>query len=302
MKWKKRGHIYKPAGIMNWARSHAANPVAENIGGDYFKIYFSTRDDENRSSIGNVVININEPDKILEESQEPVLKPGDLGMFDDCGVSIGCIIAVGEARFLYYMGWNLAVTVPWKNAIGLAISESPEQPFKRYSTFPIIGLDEMDPYTISYPWVMQESGQFKMWYGSNLKWGPQKSDMLHVIKYAESEDGLHWKRDNKIVINSESPEEYAICKPCVLMDESEYLMWFSSRGDKYRIHLARSHDGIIWDRLGKDPGIDVSQSGWDSEMIEYPCVFDHKGWRYMLYCGNGYGKTGFGMAVLSKDE
>jgi predicted GH43/DUF377 family glycosyl hydrolase len=137
-----------------------------------------------------------------------------------------------------------------------------------------------------------------MWYGSNLKWGPRKSDMLHVLKYAESEDGINWKRDNKIVINSESPEEYAICKPCVLKDLSEYLMWFSSRGDTYRIHLAKSQDGIRWDRLGKEPGIDVSPSGWDSEMIEYPFVFDHKGKRYMLYCGNGYGNTGFGLAVL----
>jgi hypothetical protein len=35
-------------------------------------------------------------------------------------------------------------------------------------------------------------------------------------------------------------------------------------------------------------------------MIEYPFVFDHDGERYMLYNGNGYGKTGIGPAVLSK--
>jgi len=36
-------------------------------------------------------------------------------------------------------------------------------------------------------------------------------------------------------------------------------------------------------------------------MICYPYVFKHKGRFYMLYCGNGYGKTGFGLAVL-EDE
>ena len=36
-------------------------------------------------------------------------------------------------------------------------------------------------------------------------------------------------------------------------------------------------------------------------MIEYPFVFDHKGQRFMLYNGNGYGKTGFGMAVLTNE-
>jgi hypothetical protein len=218
-------------------------------------------------------------------------------MFDDCGASIGCITRVGEARYLYYMGWNLSVTVPWKNAIGLAVSESPDMPFKRYSTFPIVPLDETDPYTISYPWVTIENGLFRMWYGSNLKWGREKRDMLHIIKYAESDDGIHWQRRNQIVINSESPAEYAICKPCVLKDGDTHWMWFCSRGAKYRIHLAKSSDGIKWERLGKDPGIDVSETGWDSDMIEYPSVFEHKGRRYLLYSGNEFGKNGFGMAV-----
>jgi hypothetical protein len=43
---------------------------------------------------------------------------------------------------------------------------------------------------------------------------------------------------------------------------------------------------------------DVSEEGWDSEMMCYPYVFDHKGERYMLYNGNGYGKSGFGIAKL----
>jgi hypothetical protein len=37
-----------------------------------------------------------------------------------------------------------------------------------------------------------------------------------------------------------------------------------------------------------------------SEMIKYPFVFDHDGERSMLYNGNGYGKTGVGLAVMTK--
>ncbi len=47
-------------------------------------------------------------------------------------------------------------------------------------------------------------------------------------------------------------------------------------------------------------GIGVSTEGGDSEMIEYPFVFDHKGQRHTLYSGNGYGKIGFGLAVLEQ--
>jgi hypothetical protein len=48
-------------------------------------------------------------------------------------------------------------------------------------------------------------------------------------------------------------------------------------------------------------GLAVSQSGWDSESVAYPFVFDHAGRRYMLYNGNGYGLTGFGIAELEAE-
>jgi hypothetical protein len=56
-----------------------------------------------------------------------------------------------------------------------------------------------------------------------------------------------------------------------------------------------------WDLRLADTGIDVSDDGWDSEMIEYPFVFKHDGLRYMLYNGNGYGRSGFGLAVASRE-
>jgi len=68
----------------------------------------------------------------------------------------------------------------------------------------------------------------------------------------------------------------------------------------YRIGYAESSNGVDWKRKDNDVGIDVSPSGWDSEMIEFPYVFDNKDTRYMLYCGNGFGKTGFGYAILDK--
>ncbi len=300
-RWKKLGHVYQPSGKLEWARTHAANPTAEHLHDDVYRIYFSARDDQNRSSIGSVDIDLKDPLTVISEAQEPVLGPGALGMFDDCGASIGCVVPVGEKKYLYYMGWNLAVTVPWKNALGLAISDGPNQPFVRHSTFPVLPLDATDPFTISYPWVTVENGKYRMWYGSNLKWGPVKQDMLHILKYADSSDGIHWARLNKVVITADYPAEYAICKPTVLKDGDTYWMWYCSRGAKYRIFIAKSKDGLDWEQLGQDPGIDVSDSGWDADMIEYPCVFQHNGIVYLLYCGSEYGKSGFGIATLELD-
>ena len=238
MTWSKLGQIYAPDGSLTWARSHAANPVAEHIEGNFFRIYFSSRGEMNCSSVGFIEIDIAKPRRILRVADQPVLTPGDLAMFDDSGASIGCIVRAGQKRFLYYMGWHLTVTVPWQNAIGLAVSNGPNEPFKRRARFPIVPLNETDPYTISYPWVSVENGKFRMWYGSNIAWGPVKEDMRHVIKYADSDDGINWTRNNQIAIDFLGREEYAICKPCVIKDGDFYRMWFCARGKAYRIYYA----------------------------------------------------------------
>jgi hypothetical protein len=88
----------------------------------------------------------------------------------------------------------------------------------------------------------------------------------------------------------------------VVKDKNLYKMWFSSRAlngiDSYRIRYAESFDGIHWVRKDAQAGIEVSEHGWDCDMICYPFVFDHEGQRFMLYNGNDYGRTGFGLAVL----
>ena len=79
-------------------------------------------------------------------------------------------------------------------------------------------------------------------------------------------------------------------------------MWYSYKitPATYRIGYAESVDGISWQRMDEKAGIDVSEAGWDSEMIEYAFVFNHKDHKYMLYNGNGYGDTGIGLAVLEE--
>ena len=297
MAWRKLGRIFVPSGELDWSRTHAALSLPEWVDGDIFRIYFSGRDDKNRSSIGCVVVDLAADAKVLDIPSEPVLRPGARGMFDDCGVSIGSIVRAGDTRFMYYTGWNLAVTVPWKNTIGLAISEA-GAPFTRLSAFPIVGLDERDPFSLSYPWVIQDEGKYRMWYGSNLSWGENLDEIPHVIRYAESNDGVHWEKQDSVAIDTSGGDNAAACRPCVVRDGGLYRMWFCARGSKYRIYCATSEDGLTWGQLGKDEGIDVSPESWDSDMIEYPCVFDHGGRRFLLYSGDGYGRTGFGLAIL----
>ncbi|HYH09787.1 MAG TPA: hypothetical protein VEK11_22250 [Thermoanaerobaculia bacterium] len=293
MTWQKLGLVFRPDNLYPWMRTHAANCVAMRLEGSRYRVFFSTRDERNRASIAFVEFDLDEPRRILRIADRPVLSPGEAGLFDDSGVSLACILRVGERWFLYYTGWNLGVTVPWRNSIGLAISDDGEN-FTRHSLAPVLDRNHVDPYSLSYPFVMQDGDGFSMWYGSNLRWGAEQRDMDHVIKYARSRDALHWEPTGEICIGIDSPDEYAFSRPCVVKDGDAYRMWYSFRGAAYRIGYAESRDGRVWVR--KDPGISVSAEGWDSETVEYPWVFDHDGTRFMLYNGNSYGRTGFGLA------
>ncbi|MGB1288231.1 MAG: hypothetical protein ACPG7F_16960, partial [Aggregatilineales bacterium] len=112
MGWQKQGRIFVPNGEYEWCQTHAALPVVEHLRDDLFRVFFSSRDAKNRAQIGYIVIDLNQPDKILELSPEPVIQVGAAGLFDDSGVTSACIVTHDEKSYFYYSGWSLGVTVP----------------------------------------------------------------------------------------------------------------------------------------------------------------------------------------------
>ncbi|TYL84553.1 hypothetical protein [Bradyrhizobium cytisi] len=285
--------------MLPWARSHAALPTPVHLAGDTFRFFFSSRDADKRSHVGWADVEICETPRVHEVAQMPVLAPGPDGAFDDSGVGIGSVVVTEDGVSLYYMGWNLGIRSPWRNAIGLARSSSPNGTFTRYSPGPILDRSPEDPYTLSYPHVLLFGpDDWRMWYGSNVAPAVGNADMQHVIKQARSADGIDWTRDGKTVIGFANEAEYALARPSVAKIGDNLLMCFACRGATYRIGAAISRDGgLSWKRYDAEMGLGVSEGGWDSEMTCYPALFWHKARLWLAHNGNGYGATGFGLAV-----
>jgi hypothetical protein len=302
MKWIKKGVIFSPDRKSDWMTTHAAVPFADRIGEDLFRVYFCARDRHQRAQVGYFEVDITRPQQIMYLHEAPVIGFGPLGAYDDSGAIISWIVNVGEQKYCYYSGMTLGVTVPFYFYLGMAISEDGGRTFRKLSDSPILERSSVDPYLTGHACVIREGGLWRMWYVSGQRWERHKGQPKHYyhIKYAESSDGLIWDRRGVVCIDFYSEDEYAIARPCVLKENGLYKMWYSYRGESYRIGYAESEDGLKWTRKDAEVGIDVSESGWDSEMVEYPFVFDHANERYMLYNGNGYGKTGVGLAVLDR--
>ena len=300
-RWIKRGLLFSPSQNFDWLQTHAALPVVDQDG-DFWRVYFSGRDSRGRAQIGFFEIDPNDITSIRRVSEQPVIGLGPLGAFDDSGVTSSWIVSHDGIKYHYYSGWSLGVTVPFYFYIGLAVSDDRGETYRRVSSAPILARNEIDPYLTASPCVLVEDGRWRMWYVSGTGWEPTGGQPRHHyhIKYAESIDGIHWTRDGIVCIDYQSPQEYAIARPCVLKADAIYKMWYSCRGETYRIGYAESVDGIKWTRKDKQSGITASDTGWDSEMVEYPYVFEHRGEYYMLYNGNDYGRTGIGLALLDR--
>ena len=300
MNWIKLGQIYNVTPIDQYLSSHASNPLATHLRDDVFRIFFSGRDRINKSSVGYVDIDILKRE-VVETCKEVVFKHGSEDSFYSHGVSIGNMYSVQESFYIQFMAWKIKDGGHWRGDIGrLRLENNLELILDPGEVY--LGLDEEDQVSLSYSWVMYDEGIYKMWYGSTIDWNSNNGEMIHVIKYATSEDGNTWKKHG-LAIPYELGVAQAFSRPTVIKDEDGYHMWFSYRsgdGTKYRIGYAHSLDGVNWDRK-ESSGITVSESGWDSEMICYPFVFEHKDRRYMLYNGNSYGKDGFGFAVMEHE-
>lgn len=302
MKWEKLGQVFNPHGQFDWVNTHAMLPVIDHVNGDLYRIYFSGRDVENISRIGYVVININDPSNIIELSSKPVVDIGRLGCYDDNGVSPTCIVNRNGEKFLYIMGWNKGSKVRAAEISGLAISRDEGKTFTRYSNVPVIERTDREPYTILViSCVIIENGIWKMWYDSADYWINEALPRYN-IKYAESVDGIHWKREGVVSVDYKDAEETRVSRASVIKDDDIYRMWycFAMGSGGYNMGYAESIDGKLFTRKDEKVGINLSETGWDSEMLCYPNVFRHNNDIYMLYCGNGYGKMGFGLAKLIK--
>lgn len=304
--WLKLGRIWFADGSYDWMISHTTAPSALYLGDSKFRIYFNSRNRENKSQPGYIDIKFENQYsvKVINVSERPVLKLGDPGLFDDAAIFAQSFVKRNELIYMYYNGWMRGVSVPYYTSIGLAISKDGGLSFNRYSPAPILCRSKIDPYGTGSPWVIYEDGIWRMWYLSIVRFGWIDGNPMYYyhIKYAESEDGIHWDRRGIVAIDFEHPGETRIARPCVIYEDGIYKMWYcyAIGLGGYKIGYAESEDGIKWIRKDDDISFMGEVGDWDRGMMAYPFVFKYRNRKYMIYSGNEYGKGGMGLAILKE--
>lgn len=312
--WKKLGRVFDPTQIAGpyWMKEFAQAP-AVLIFDDFIRVYFSCRPGPDKngqyvSYTGFVDLDGNDLFRVLNISKSPILDLGETGTFDEFGIYPTSVIRNGKVILAYYGGWTRCESVPYNVAIGLAVSEDNGESFARLGKGPILSYTIDEPMTISGPKIRRFGDRWYLWYVTGKKWLPTagKPESVFKIRMASSIDGVNWTRQQRDLIENRLEENECQASPDVFFYQKRYHMLFcykysldfrnKERG--YRIGYASSDDLINWVRDDSMAGIDVSEEGWDSEMLAYPHVFEFRNKIYLLYLGNQVGKYGFGIAQL----
>jgi hypothetical protein len=307
--------VFDPTALAraDWMHEFAQAP-ATLVFNTFVRVYFSCRPKPDAS--GQYVSRAAYVDldranlfEIVGLSERPIMGLGGRGTFDEFGTYPTSVIRNGNEIRAYYGGWTRCASVPFDVAIGCAISRDGGVTFEKQGRGPVLSADLHEPFVISGPKIRRFSDRWYLWYIAGTKWIPNQGrpEPVYRIRMATSDDGLRWERLRRELIPARLETDECQASPDVIFANGKYHMFFcyryslGYRGHEkgYRIGYASSTDLMTWVRDDGRAGIDVSNEGWDSEMISYPHVFELDGKTLMLYLGNHVGRHGFGLAELN---
>ena len=311
MKWIKKGHIFKSNNKFEWSKDYAQVPRPLVLN-DRIRIFYATRffDTNNLPISQTSYIDVDKKDlsKILHIHNEPSLELGNENSFSQYGIHPTMLVQQNKITYLFYQGWQRGRKYPYITEVGVAKSYDNGLTFIKEGKNPIISKSTINPYYVNGVFFLQKENKYHMFYSSGKEWIKVKNkfESVYQIKSAISSDLINWKMNNEFIIKPKLENECQNTATVIYLN-NKYHMWFCYRpaldfrnADRgYRIGYAYSDNMLEWTRDDTKSGIDISTyESWDSQMVCYPYVFELDKKILMLYCGNYFGKSGFGYAEL----
>jgi hypothetical protein len=301
--WHKLGRVYCAAGEQGWAASHAYCPTPFALDdGERIRVLCAFLDTDRIGRCGWVDVDAGRPDRVLSVSRRPALDVGSPGTFDEHGVTPLSIARLPDGLLrLYYAGWQRGVGVRYTLFTGVAHSDDDGASFRRESEAPVLDRSDGELYMRTGGHVRQGEDGWRMWYAGGSEWVGTGKDARprYALRHLSSADGIDWPRAGRVCLEPR-PDELGFGRPSVVERDGLMRMWYSRRSAErsYELGYAESRDGLDWRRLDDEAGLPLGAAGdWDAEMVGLSALLETGRGALLFYNGNGYGATGFGVAM-----
>lgn len=272
---------------------------------DRIRVFCAGCDDDLRGRIFTIDLSREFPFSYIGHSESPVLDVGAPGSFDCDGVNPSCLVIRDGELWLYYIGWHRSAgDEPYTLISGLAISKDNGLTFSRKKA-PLLSSIGEERLFRTAPYVWHDGQYWCMLYigGDTFFSGPTGKRLpIYSVRYIKSPDGLNWPDSGGELISPNlTAGEIGFGRPVLLsgVDVPNRIIVSSRTIQGYRLiegeWPVQKNGNMAWTDV-----ILPSNEGWDSEMICFGAPIKIGSYNLMLYNGNGFGKTGFGIAVHSE--
>ena len=212
----------------------------------------------------------------------PVLSPGTAGQWDSSDVLNPSVVFHDQQFWNFYSGFDGAT---WHTVVATS-PDGTHWTSRGVVLSPDPGAWDRG-YIAANGSALWHNGEFLYWYEAG------EHDGIKRIGLARSSDGRHFKKEPNPVMDVgpyRSWDERAVADPYIFETGGWFYMYYlgQDRAARQRIGLARSRDGLSWEKLRTNPVVDLPAPG-SGEMDERgagePAVFQWQARYWMLITG-----------------
>lgn len=283
---------YKYPNDCLWAQTDT--PVLGNKNSSFFDPYFTLLGTRRvvfvSSRKDNSIMRV-----FLDEKMEIVNAENVLSGFDSSLVNRPCVIRINDVTHMWFTLQKNATSCICHVFLDDNLNASLED-----ATIVISPTFAFEKASVMNPCVIFEEGIFKMWYACGEQYEPD------YLAYAESVDGINWKKRNAPVLNKSKSgfDSFKVGGCDVKKYDSHYIMFYIGykNVDLARICMAVSIDGINWKKSSRPLFSPVNKT-WFSDSCYKPSFFyDVKNdTSYLLFNGRTDGTESVGFVSYKGD-
>lgn len=239
-------------------------------------------------------------DGINWDEPQVTLGPDEASGWEE-NVNRNCVLKIDGVYRMWYTGQARGYSF-----IGFAESADGIR-FTRIDNEPVLIPERAwEGFSVMNPCVLYTDGVYKMWYAAGETYEP------NVLAYAESADGVHWKKASINPIFVADPDkayEKDRVGGCQVLktDDMGYLMFYIGYEDIHtaRICAAKSSDGKTrWQRSPMNPLIVPVSGEWDEDACYKPTALwnEEEGKWMVWYNGRKRDEEYIGLAELRQRD
>ena len=211
---------------------------------------------------------------------------GFAGDSDQYGVESPCVVHTPGGYLMAYGGFDCETT-----RLHMATSSDGDA---WTSQGTIMQRGPQDALAASHPCLLRTQAGWWLFFSG---YDGSSDSRRAVILAAVSPSGASWDRVGPVLEPIDG--ELATSHPCVIVIARTFHMFYASDdGDRTRIAMATSADGLSWDRHGTI--LEAAGDGPEAHSVHTPCaVRCHDGSLQLWYAGLASGDTDLGYRICS---